>query len=54
MVAAAPFRDRTGTKMWRAAETAAESAKGNADEALAMLRMRALPISRWPMRRGIS
>ena len=40
-VLSAPFRDRTGTKMWRAAETAAESAKGNADAALAMLRMRA-------------
>ena len=37
MVIAAPFRDRTGTKMWRAAETAAESAKGNAGAALATL-----------------
>ena len=35
-----PFHARTVPDMWRAAEAAAESAKGNAEAALAMLRMR--------------
>lgn len=39
-VLSTPFRARTAPEMWGAAETAAESAKGNADAAVAMLRMR--------------
>jgi hypothetical protein len=35
-----PFLSRTVPDMWRAAESAAESAKSNAEAALAMLRMR--------------
>jgi len=35
-----PFHERTVPDMWRAAESAAESAKRNAEAALAMLRMR--------------
>ena len=39
-VLSTPFRVCTAPEIWRAAETSAESAKGNADAALAMLRMR--------------
>ena len=35
-----PFHAHTVPDMWRAAESAAESAKGSAEAALAMLRMR--------------
>lgn len=39
-VLSTPFRACSAPEMWRAAETTAESAKGNADAALALVRMR--------------